>query len=153
MNVINKNISFKLRDLGLSNNSEFYYVKNRYSTTKLCIKTNKNNYLIVKGKSLSKIIYKNKELTISPAYTLSEINNFIKYYSKYFKVFYDVDKNGWVINKSIFKIYFLDYNKRKFIKYFDDLSKFTFDNEVDAKGELFYFLIISKFIDVEDFKT
>jgi len=80
--------------------------------------------------------------------SLSQINNILSYYIKYFKVYRN--KNTWKINKSIFKIYFLNHTKRKYMNEFIKISNEDYKTEVDAKGEILYFLIKSEFIDVND---
>jgi len=108
--------------------------------------------MVVSGNLKSKII-KHKDTNISNiynTYTLSELNDIIKFYHRYFIIDYDYVKNKWIINKSIFKIYFMDIDKRKYIKDFDIVSNKEFDNEVDAIGELIIFLVKSKFINIDD---
>lgn len=149
MLVTNKNISEKLKDIGIKQYSIFYYVlfNNNYE---LCTKTKNNNYLVISGNNISKIIKKPNE--IISAFTLSEINNIIKYYYKYFNINYIFHEEKWIIDKSIFKLILLNYKKRKYI---DDINKTIikkYDFEIDAKGELLLLLLKINFIDINDLK-
>lgn len=102
--------------------------------------------MVVINKILSN---KLKNIGVKRRITLSEINNILKYYEKYFKVYYN-DKNMWKINKSIFKIYFLNHTKRKYMSDFVKISDKDYKSEVDVKGEILHFLIKSEFIDTND---
>jgi len=151
MDVINKNIAFKLKKIGVKQDSDLYYIK-KDKISRLCAKTKRGNYLIIKGPKITKIISKNDKIRITSAFTLSEINNILKYYNNYFKIYYNFEDNTWKINKSIFKIYFLNHNKRKYINLFNDLINKKFNKEIDIKAELLYFLIITEFINIDDIK-
>jgi len=148
MDVINRILSIKFKKLGIKQESELYYVK-EYKTSRLCIKM-KNNYLVVKGVKTSHLIKIKNDNYISSAFSLSEINNFLKYYSKYFKTYYDFNLNSWKINKNIFNIYFLSYDKRKYLNNFIEISENTYDREVDLMGDVLHFLLKSKFINPND---
>lgn len=150
MNVISRKLSKKFKDIGVNQKSLMYHVYNKSGIPKLCIKTEYDNYLIVRNKSKGKILYKSNIKEIYSAFDLSEINNMLKYYSRYFIVNYDVDHNHWKIDKSIFKIFFLNIYKRKNIGEAVDLIERDFSSEVEAKGELLYFLCFTEFLDVND---
>jgi len=149
MNVINKILANKLKKIGVKRHSEFFYIK-KDKISRLCTKTKNNNYLIIKGLKTTKIIPKTEDISITSALSLSEINDILKYYTNYFKIYFDIDKNVWKINKSIFKIYFLNHTKRKYMDDFVELSNKEFINEVDVRGEILLFLIKSEFINTND---
>jgi len=149
MDVINKILANKLKKIGVKRHSELYYVK-KDNISRLCTKTKINNYLVIKGLKISTTIKKTKNVRVTSAFTLSEINNILKYYDNFFKVHFDINKNIWKINKSIFKLYFLNSKRRKYIDEFIEISDKEYSNEVNAKGEILLFLIKSEFIDVND---
>jgi len=147
MNVISRKLSNKLKSIGLNQDSQFYYNKvDKYS--RLCVKTKAGDCLVIKGPKMSTILPKND--TVSSAFTLSEINGFLKYYSKYFTTYFDVENSCWKINKDILKLYFMNQSNRKFMDDFIDIHQREYTSEVEAKGELLLFLIKSKFINPED---
>lgn len=149
INIISREISLKFKEMGMKCDSDLYYVKSdRF--VRLCTKTRKGNYLVITGPKTTKLLRKNECRDISSALTLSEINDLLKYYSSYFKTYYDEKKNTWMIDKNIFKIYFLNHSKRKYMDDFIKLSKKTFDKEIDLMGEFLLFLIKSEFIDIND---
>ena len=149
MDVINRKISRDLKHLGIKQESDLFYVK-KDNISRLCSKTPKGNYLIIKGLKMTKIIRKHEDIVVSSAFTLSEINNFLKYYNQYFKVYFDFESNSWKINKTIFKIFFLNHKKRKYIKEFNDMIKRNFNSEVNTKSEILSFLIKTEFININD---
>ena len=90
-----------------------------------------------------------KKIGVKSELPLSDNNIILKYF-EFFKVHYDINKNSWKINKDIFKIYFLNYSRRKYMDEFIKISDKDYDTEVDAKGSILYFLIKSEFIDASD---
>jgi len=122
IDVISKDLSSRLNDVGIKQHSEFYYIDQDIT---------------------------NDDSGIS-AFTLSEINEFLKYYDKYFKVDFDINTNSWKIDKNIFKIYFLNPNKRKYMGEFIEIHKKDYKTKVEVLGEILYFLISSNFIDSDD---
>jgi hypothetical protein len=151
MEVINRKLSIKLNELGFNIKNHFYYVTDN-NITRLCTKTYKDNFVVIKGPKTSKLIKNDKNITIIPTYTLSEINDTLKYYSKYFKVYYDINEKIWKLDKTIFKLFFLNYNKRKYIKKFENIINKKYDKEIDIKGDLLYFLLKTDFISINDIK-
>jgi hypothetical protein len=143
MYVTNKEISLKLKNLGINNiNTKFYYCHNN-----ICIKLSNNNFLIIDGKNKSKKINYNDCIS---TFTLSEINFILKYYDKYFTCYFDISKNKWFLNKNIFKLYFLNYSKRKYIDFYKNKIDIEYDTEIDSKSNLLYFLIKTNFISIND---
>jgi hypothetical protein len=143
MYVTNKNISLNLKKLGLNINTKFYYCKNN-----ICIKLSNNNFLIIDEKNKSSKILQYDDYI--PTFTLSEINFILKYYDKYFTSYYDITKNKWYLNKNIFKLYFLNYSKRKYIDFYKNKIDIEYDTEIDSKSNLLYFLIKTDFISIND---
>jgi len=137
MYFTNKNIAKELKEIGFNVDTIFYFINNKIS-----IKLKDNNYCLLNGKIIK------DDKNILPTYTLSDINNILKYYDKYFTVYYDFSINKWKLNKNIFKIYFLNHTKRKYIDYFKEYIDIEYDSEVDAKSNLLFFLIKSNFINI-----
>jgi len=128
MDDMNKKLSIRFKEIGFKNKStKFYFL----SKSKKLYKTNE-------------IKYKNRISTL----TLKEINYYLKYYSKYFKIY--KKNNKWVLDKTIFKIFFLNQRKRKYFSEYSTLVNTDYQRQIDLKGELLYFLIISDFINIED---
>lgn len=151
MIVLNKNICYKLYKAGVKKHSFFTYVKYN-NISRLCVRIKKGDYLVIDGTMKGKTIHKNNAnvSVIYNAYSLSELNEILKFYHRYFIIDFNHTKNKWTINKSIFKIYFMDISRRGYINDFKEISNKEFENEVDAVGTLFLFLLTSKFINLDD---
>jgi len=95
MNFTNIDISKKLKDIGFKTDNQFFYIKNHSNEYYLSFKNNDGYIILNTGKIVK-----------TPTDIISCYN--------------DTDKLSWVINCSIFKIYFLDPNKYKFIDEFKE---------------------------------
>jgi hypothetical protein len=138
MEFTNIEISKLLSKYKLKNDFYYIFYDNEY---KLSFKVNEKTYCIINS-NLN--IDNPKE--IIPCYSLSELKGVIKSYTKFFRIYYDDEKVSWVLDKSIFKLFFLDRKRILHIDEFNQIIKNIYTSETDLTGMLIYFLIKTNFI-------